>query len=352
MTRSALPRRLASTSRSRGDAVEQPAPALERVRPADGLLAADQHVVGGLEEQQRRCAAPVAPSSARFAASCSKKTPERTSTTTAIGCVDALLSSTSRTTRAAASAAGCRPRSSRGPPAPWRRCCARAGHAGDDDELRPRRPPLCRVRISAPRYSPVAVLTETVLPLRSATASLIAGGGRAGRCPGTCGDLLDGGGPELAQRAEVLDQRLAAHLAEPGHVVEQALDHRLGAPGAVVGDREAVRLVADPLEEVEALAGARQDHRVLLAGQPDLLEPLGETARRGCRRCRARRGRAARPRPAAARRRRPPARARRRTCGGGRSRGRPASARARRRRSRRGRRRSSPARRAAAGTGG
>ena len=55
---------------------------------------------------------------------------------------------------------------------------------------------------------------------------------------------------------------------------------RLGPPGPVVGDREAVRLVADPLQQVEALAGARQDHRVLLAGQPDLLEPLGQPADR------------------------------------------------------------------------
>ena len=36
------------------EAVEQPAAALERVRPAGGLLAADEHVVGGLEEEQRR----------------------------------------------------------------------------------------------------------------------------------------------------------------------------------------------------------------------------------------------------------------------------------------------------------
>ena len=51
----------------------------------------------------------------------------------------------------------------------------------------------------------------------------------------------------------MLEQGLAAHLAEAGHVVEQALDHRLGAPGPVVGDREPVGLVADPLQQVEAL---------------------------------------------------------------------------------------------------
>lgn len=37
-------------------------------------------------------------------------------------------------------------------------------------------------------------------------------------------------------------------------------------------------LVADALEEVEALAGAGQDDRVVLAGDPDLLQALGEAA--------------------------------------------------------------------------
>ncbi len=37
-------------------------------------------------------------------------------------------------------------------------------------------------------------------------------------------------------------------------------------------------LVADALEEVEALAGAGQDHGVVLVGQPDLLKALGEAA--------------------------------------------------------------------------
>ena len=37
-------------------------------------------------------------------------------------------------------------------------------------------------------------------------------------------------------------------------------------------------LVTDPLEEIQALAGAGQDHRVVVAGQPDLLQALGEAA--------------------------------------------------------------------------
>src|SRR3954467_11703762 len=51
--------------------------------------------------------------------------------------------------------------------------------------------------------------------------------GGAGADPGDLRDLLGGRLPQLLQRAEVLQQRTAAHLAEPGHVVEHALDHRL-----------------------------------------------------------------------------------------------------------------------------
>ena len=48
----------------------------------------------------------------------------------------------------------------------------------------------------------------------------------------------------------------------------------------MVGDGEPVGLVAHPLQQVEALAGARQHHRVPLAGAPHLLEPLGQTDQR------------------------------------------------------------------------
>ena len=53
MRTSASPRRSRSTSRSRCDPVEQPARALQRVRTPGRLLAAYQHVVGRLEEEQR-----------------------------------------------------------------------------------------------------------------------------------------------------------------------------------------------------------------------------------------------------------------------------------------------------------
>src|SRR5205085_9327097 len=49
---------------------------------------------------------------------------------------------------------------------------------------------------------------------------------------------------------------------------------------SVVGDREPVRLVAHPLEQVEAFARPRQDDRTILTGEPHLLEPLGEPTER------------------------------------------------------------------------
>ena len=313
MTRSASPRRSREHLALALDPVEQPAAALQRVRAAGGLLAAHQHVVGGLEEQQRRVRA-VRAAGRGWPRRSSKNAPDRTSTTTAIRAARAAARRRpARRRRAAARAAGCRPRTSRGPPAPWRRCSAR------------RRSCRCTMTSSPggsgrPRSS---------LPVGSASSLDLACGRVDGRrrpsgrlrrdqpsdrrtppCarpkPGNCGDLVDGGRAQLLQRAEVPQQRLAAHLAEAGDVVEQALDHRLRAPVAVVGDREPVRLVAHALQQVEALAGAGQDDRVLLARAARPPPAAWPGRRPGCRRCRARRGRAARPRPAADRRRRRP----------------------------------------------
>src|SRR5579875_3638769 len=91
-------------------------------------------------------------------------------------------------------------------------------------------------------------------------------------------DLLGAGRAQLAHRAEALEQRGAPCRAEPRHGVEHARGGRLAALVPVVADREPVRLVADPLQQVQALAAARHDHRVLLAGQPYLLQALGQAA--------------------------------------------------------------------------
>ncbi len=78
----------------------------------------------------------------------------------------------------------------------------------------------------------------------------------------------------------MLEERGAPRRAEAGDVVERRGRHALAALPAVLGDREAVRLVADALEQVQALGGTLEDDGVLLPRQPDLLEPLGEAAQR------------------------------------------------------------------------
>src|SRR5215213_5907590 len=62
--------------------------------------------------------------------------------------------------------------------------------------------------------------------------------------------------------AEVLEQRSLAGRADPGQAVQHALRHRLVAPRAVVGDGEAVGLVAHALEELELRRVVREQDRV------------------------------------------------------------------------------------------
>src|SRR5580693_1911071 len=93
-------------------------------------------------------------------------------------------------------------------------------------------------------------------------------------------DFLQAGGAKLAHRAEVLEQRGAPGRAEPGDVVERAGGGRLAALVPVVSDGEPVCLVPDPLQQVQPLAAAWQDDRVLLARQPHLFQALGQAADR------------------------------------------------------------------------
>src|SRR5271165_118620 len=100
------------------------------------------------------------------------------------------------------------------------------------------------------------------------------GGRELGADARHCGDFLDGRGAELAYRAEVLDQRAAPGRAQAGHVVKRAGGGRPAPLLPMVGDSEPVGLVPHPLQQIQPFAAARQDHRELLARQPDLLQPL------------------------------------------------------------------------------
>ncbi len=57
-------------------------------------------------------------------------------------------------------------------------------------------------------------------------------------------------------------QRALAAGADAGDLVERVLDHLLLAPRAVRADGEAVRLVAQPLDEIEHRIAHRQRERV------------------------------------------------------------------------------------------
>src|ERR1700759_5346244 len=84
-------------------------------------------------------------------------------------------------------------------------------------------------------------------------------------------EFLAAGGEQPLRRAEVLQQGALADRADPLQVVEHRAGHRPVAPAAVVFDREPVRLVADPLQELVALAPLRQLDRVGAARDEDFL---------------------------------------------------------------------------------
>ena len=97
------------------------------------------------------------------------------------------------------------------------------------------------------------------------------------RQAGHCLELLAGGGEETLRRPEVLEQRPLARGPDPGQLVEdRALEHAAVAAAAVVVDREAVRLVADLLQQARGLRVGGEVERLGAAGDVDLLQPLGE----------------------------------------------------------------------------
>src|SRR6516162_4661206 len=91
-------------------------------------------------------------------------------------------------------------------------------------------------------------------------------------------DLLRARCAELTHRAEVLEQRGATGRAQSRHIIQGARGGRLAPLLPMIGDGEAMGLVSHPLQQVQSLAAARQDDRVLLARQPHFLQALGQAA--------------------------------------------------------------------------
>src|SRR5206468_3357500 len=80
----------------------------------------------------------------------------------------------------------------------------------------------------------------------------------------------------LLDRAEVLQERPPPRRADALELVEERAEASRLAALAVEADGEAVRLVAQPLQELQPRRVAREHDRVGPAGHVDLLDPLGE----------------------------------------------------------------------------
>ena len=103
------------------------------------------------------------------------------------------------------------------------------------------------------------------------------------RQPGNALELLLARAEHALGRAEVLQQRAPPHRADALERVEERLARPRRAALAVEVEREAVRLVPDPLQQLQARAVRVEQDRVGAAGHEDLLDPLGERDHRHAR---------------------------------------------------------------------
>src|SRR5437879_137772 len=89
-------------------------------------------------------------------------------------------------------------------------------------------------------------------------------------------ELLATGPRDAIGRAEVLEQRALSCRPDTGKLVEQRTRERPRSPLAVKVEREAVGLVADPLQEPRGLGVRADRQRIRAARDEHLLESLGQ----------------------------------------------------------------------------
>ena len=320
-----------------GDAVEDRAVALQRVRPADGLEPADQRRVVRLEEEQPQLRpvagrVRVAVLQLREQLAAAHVDDDRDAGEALVGVAGEVEQRPQHLRRQVVDDV----------PAEVlegvaHRRAAGAGHAGDDEHgaggaarrstgaggtasdvasvMTGGRLRSIGVR-SAPAYPGTAASSSSTGSTAPRPLGVLAAAAGRRWCsrsttaaastrpkPGHVRDVLRGRPAQPGDRAEVLQQLLHPRLAEAGHLRELRADVPL-APGALVGDREAVRLVAQALHQEQRVAVPRQDHREVAVRLPELLEPLRDAGERDARRRPRPRARASPPRPAAGRRRR------------------------------------------------
>src|ERR1700754_3567749 len=94
--------------------------------------------------------------------------------------------------------------------------------------------------------------------------------------PGHRFQLLATGAEKAVWGPEVAQQGSLPGRSDTADTVENRRGHRLIAATAVEGDREAVRLVADPLQQPQGVRSLLQQDRVAPPGYEHLLDPFGE----------------------------------------------------------------------------
>src|SRR5947209_14813147 len=93
---------------------------------------------------------------------------------------------------------------------------------------------------------------------------------------GYLGNLLDGCQPEALDGSELFEQDRLALLADAGEFIENAFGNLLQAQLGIIGVSEAVRFIADALQQFERARIVREPKRLALAGPINLLELLGQ----------------------------------------------------------------------------
>ena len=232
------------------------APGGQRVAAAGALVAADQHVVAGVEEEHPHPVAPLARSASSTSGRSSKYVRTRllppprpiTSATRSISAPGRLIISAIFRIRAAGRLSMTnQPRSSR--------------DAAAVERPAPDIPVTTRNSLTG--YQPLAHAVVHREPTGSGSQD-------------SAMQLLQRGGPHRVDPAQLLDQAGLAGRPQARDAVQHALGHALAPLLAVEGDGEAVRLVPDPLEQVEGIGPTPQADGFGRAGAVDLLELLGQ----------------------------------------------------------------------------
>src|SRR5260221_4023986 len=118
---------------------------------------------------------------------------------------------------------------------------------------------------------PLSMPTGNALP-RPLVEEVVDLGGGLGADPGPLGEIGRRRALDRLERAEMVEQGAFGGRADAGDLLQPRLADVAAAPDAVRADREAMRLVAQPLDEIERRI-ARLELERLASGQEEGLHP-------------------------------------------------------------------------------